>query len=189
MLPVPEGTQFLFRLNFVLHDTSSNPPNMQAIEGHTMSQPVKTWQDISGLKKAEQAARIPAEWRLKPSEYPLAGTIDVRPVASSCGILSDRELKITGDSYDATSLAGAIANSTYTAEEVAIAFCKRAAIGHQLCNNLTEIMFLDAIEDAKNLDMCFKETGKTVGPLHGLPMTFKVRPITSGTLIIMLTFV
>jgi amidase len=53
------------------------------------------------------------------------------------------------------------------------AFCKRAAIGHQLCNNLTEIMFLDAIEDAKNLDKHFKATGKTVGPLHGLPMTFK----------------
>ncbi|KAH7348586.1 amidase [Rhexocercosporidium sp. MPI-PUGE-AT-0058] len=60
-----------------------------------------------------------------------------------------------------------------TIDEVAVAFCKCAAVGHQLCNNLTEIMFLDAIEDAKKLDLYFKDTGKTVGPLHGLPMTFK----------------
>ncbi|KAK0121883.1 hypothetical protein ONS95_010161 [Cadophora gregata] len=131
----------------------------------------RSWQDIRDAKKAEQAARIPVEWRL--TEFPLAGTIDVRPVASTCGILSGRELKITGNSYDATSLASAIANGIYSAEEVAVAFCKRAAVGHQLCNNLTEIMFLDAIDEAKRLDQYFQETGKTVGPLHGLPMTFK----------------
>lgn len=148
--------------------------------------PGKSWQDIRDLKKAEQAARIPAEWKLKGSDYPSVGTVDVRPVVNTCGILSERELKITGDSYDASSLAAAIANGTYTAEEVAIAFCKRAAIGHQLCNNLTEIMFLDAIEDAKKLDACFEETGKTVGPLHGLPMTFKVRnfPLTMSNIML-----
>lgn len=146
---------------------------MQTIDT-TMSTPVKTWQSVSDAKKAEQAARIPAEWKLQQSNYPPPGTVDVRPVARSCGILSERELKITGDSYDATSLAAAIANDTYTAEEVAVAFCKRAAVGHQLCNNLTEIMFMDAIEDAKKLDTYFKENGKILGPLHGLPMTFKV---------------
>jgi amidase len=135
---------------------------------------VKPWQEIRDLKKAEQAARIPAEWKLASKDFPPDGTVDLRPVATSSGILSARELKITGEAYDATSLAAGIAGGTYTAEEVATAFCKRAAIGHQLCNNLTEIMFLDAIEDAKRLDAHFKETGKTVGPLHGLPMTFKV---------------
>jgi amidase len=148
---------------------------MQIIEDRTMLESLKAWRGVSDAKKAEQAARIPAEWKLHPSEYPPLGTIDVRPVAESSGILSDRELKITGDSYDATSLAAAIANGKYTAEEVVTAFCKRAAIGHQLCNNLTEIMFMDAIEDAKRLDAHFEETGQTVGPLHGLPMTFKVR--------------
>lgn len=142
---------------------------------HAMPESVKTWQRVSDAKKAEQAARIPSEWKLHPSEYPPVGTIDVRPVAKSSSILSDRELKITGESYDATSLAAAIANAIYTAEEVVTAFCKRAAIGHQVCNNLTEIMFMDAIEDAKALDAHFEKTGKTVGPLHGLPMTFKVR--------------
>ena len=135
---------------------------------------VKPWQEIMDAKKAEQASRIPAGWKLASKDYPPDGTVDLRPVATKSGILSTRELKITGEEYDATSLAAAIAEGTYSAEEVATAFCKRAAIGHQLCNNLTEIMFQDAIEDAKKLDAHFKETGKTIGPLHGLPMTFKV---------------
>ncbi|EKD21267.1 uncharacterized protein L3040_000693 [Drepanopeziza brunnea f. sp. 'multigermtubi'] len=132
--------------------------------------PIRPWQEIRDAKKAEQLARIPQEWRL--SEFPPAGTVDVRPVISTCGILSARELKITGDS-DATALAAAIAEGVYSAEEVAVAYCKRAALGQQLCNNLSEIMFMDAIEDAKKLDEYFKQNGRTVGPLHGLPMTFK----------------
>lgn len=147
---------------------------MQATSKMNTFKSEKTWQDIRDAKKAEQAARIPAEWKLQPSDYPSMGTVDVRPIVKSCGILTERELEITGERYDATLLAAAIAAATYTAEEVAVGFCKRAAIGHQLCNNLTEIMFLDAIEDAKRLDSHFKETGKTMGPLHGVPMTFKV---------------
>lgn len=136
---------------------------------------VKPWQEIRDTKKAEQDSRIPTAWKIRPEDFPPGGTVDLRPVAASSGILSTRELKITGEEYDATSLAATIAQGMYSAEEVATAFCKRAAIGHQLCNTLTEIMFQDAIEDAKRLDVYFRETGKTIGPLHGLPMTFKVR--------------
>ncbi|KAK5189683.1 hypothetical protein LTR99_006217 [Exophiala xenobiotica] len=132
------------------------------------------WQKIAAAKKLEQGRRIPEDWKLKEEVLAAANSItDQRPIAASSGLLSGRELLITGDKHDATSLAAAIAAGTYSAEEVVTAFCKRAAIGHQLCNNLTEIMFGDAIEDAKKLDKVFQETGKTVGPLHGLPMTFK----------------
>ncbi|TVY56190.1 Acetamidase [Lachnellula cervina] len=134
---------------------------------------VKPWQEIRDAKKAEQDSQIPTAWKIRPEDFPPDGTVDLRPVAASSGILSTRELKITGEEYDATSLAATIAQGMYSAEEVATAFCKRAAIGHQLCNTLTEIMFQDAIEDAKRLDVYFRETGKTIGPLHGLPMTFK----------------
>lgn len=134
----------------------------------------RSWEKIASAKKAEQLSRIPPEWLLTPQTTPPAGTIDLRPVAASSGILSELELKITGGEYDATSLAAKIADGTYTAVAVVTAFCKRTAIAQQLCNCLTEIMFLDAIEGAKKLDETFKETGKTVGPLHGIPMTFKV---------------
>lgn len=136
--------------------------------------PKKPWQEIAAAKKSEQSSRIPGSWKLSTSEFPPASTSDLRPVVVSCGILSSRELDITGEKDDATGLAAKIADGTYTAEEVVTAFCKRAAIGHQLCNNLTEIMFEDAIASARALDVQFSKTGKTKGPLHGLPMTFKV---------------
>lgn len=133
----------------------------------------KPWTEIAATKKAEQLSRIPKEWILSLEALPKEGTVDLRPMAASCGILSETELKITGD-YDATGLLAKIADATYSAKEVVTAYCKRAAVGHQLCNSLTEIMFLDAIAAAEKLDETFKQTGETVGPLHGLPMTFKV---------------
>ncbi|KAL4906382.1 hypothetical protein BDW74DRAFT_176712 [Aspergillus multicolor] len=136
--------------------------------------PAKLWQTIRDEKRAEQLSRIPHDWRLQPSQYPAKNRADVRPIATTSGILSERELEITGEKYDATSLAAEIAKGTYTAVETVTAFCKRAAICQQLCQALTEICFSEAIEKAKKLDEYFERTGgKTVGPLHGLPMTFK----------------
>jgi amidase len=139
----------------------------------------KPWQEIAAAKKAEQLSRIPKEWILTPESIPPPEIVDLRPVAASSGVLSEVELKITGEEYDATSLLSKIADGTYTSVEVVTAFCKRAAVAQQVCNCLTEIMFLDAIEGARKLDEKFKETGKTVGLLHGLPMTFKVSWNTS----------
>lgn len=38
---------------------------------------------------------------------------------------------------------------------------------------MLDICFSDAIERADELDAHFKKTGKVIGPLHGLPVTFK----------------
>ncbi|OTA59561.1 amidase [Hypoxylon sp. EC38] len=133
----------------------------------------KSWKELQAAKKAEQDSRIPAEWKLKKEDFPPEDIVDLRSFVNTCPILSPAELAITSDEYDATSLAAAIAEGKFTAQEVVTAFCKRAAIGHQLCNMLTEIMFADAIERAKELDSIYKSTGKVVGPLHGVPMTFK----------------
>ncbi|ETS81644.1 hypothetical protein PFICI_06646 [Pestalotiopsis fici W106-1] len=135
--------------------------------------PIQPWQDLAAAKKAERDSRIPSEWKLKSDQLPPEGTRDLRSVADTCGLLTDKELEITGKGYDATSLSAAIAKGKYSAVEVTTAFCKRAAVGHQLCNFLTEIMFADALEQAKKLDETFQSTGKVVGPLHGIPMTFK----------------
>ncbi|KIV82211.1 hypothetical protein PV11_04338 [Exophiala sideris] len=129
----------------------------------------KSWQEIRDAKKAEQAARIPAEWKLK--QNPPEETRDLRPYAYKSGILSNRELEITD--LDATSLIERIASGSYTAVEVVTAYCKRAALAQQLTNCLTEIAFAEAIEKAKVLDEHYRTTGKVVGPLHGVPMSFK----------------
>lgn len=113
---------------------------------------------------------ISREWLL--SSLPSPSTIDVRSIPRTCGILTSKELEIT-ENYDATALAQAIQSHTLTAQAVTVAFCKRAALAQQVCNCLTEIFFLDAIERAKFLDAEYSRTGKVLGPLHGVPISLK----------------
>ncbi|ROW04950.1 hypothetical protein VPNG_07002 [Cytospora leucostoma] len=134
--------------------------------------PYKPWQEIAATKKAEQLSRIPKEWMFSGAGIP-TDAVDLRRIASLSGILSARELAITSEAYDATALLAKIADGTFTSVEVVTAFCKRAAVAQQVCNCLTEIMFADAIAVAERLDEEYNRTGETVGPLHGLPMTFK----------------
>ncbi|KAL4795793.1 amidase signature domain-containing protein [Aspergillus venezuelensis] len=133
------------------------------------------WQAIAARKREGIAAKIPAEWLLD-TEYTKdvseSSTASVLHVPRECGLLSSTELEIT-EKYDAASLVEAIAAAKYTAEEVAVAFCKRAAIAQQLTACLTEIFFNEAIAHAKELDEHFKTTGKTKGPFHGLPISVK----------------
>lgn len=134
------------------------------------------WKAIAERKRAERQSHIPKQWLL-PSQ-PSSSTLDVRSIPRTSGLLNWKELEIT-ENYDATSLAEAIRSRKLTSEAVTVAFCKRAAIAQQVCNCLTEIFFSDAIERAKYLDQQYAKTGKTLGPLHGVPIslkdTFKVK--------------
>lgn len=128
------------------------------------------WKHVARRKKTERHSRIPSAWLLK--SLPPPEVLDVRSIPRTCGVLTDEEISIT-ENHDATSLAEALRSRSLSAEQVAIAFCKRAAIAQQLCNCLTEIFFEDAIERAKTLDREYDRTGKTVGPLHGVPISLK----------------
>ncbi len=129
------------------------------------------WEAIAARKRAEQQSRIPQAWRL-PTTPPSSSDADVRSIPQTSGILSARELTITS-SHDATALASLIRSRTYTATEVALAFCKRAAIAHQLTNCLTEILFDGGLARAQWLDRELARTGRPVGPLHGVPVSLK----------------
>lgn len=63
--------------------------------------------------------------------------------------------------------------------DVTRAFCKRAAIAHQLTNCLTEVFFDDALKRASELDDHLASGKAPLGPLHGVPVslkdTFRVR--------------
>ncbi|CAL3966490.1 unnamed protein product [Diplocarpon coronariae] len=128
------------------------------------------WVAIAARKQSERQSRIPSAWLLR--SLPSPETLDVRSIPGTCGILSEQEISIT-EHHDATSLAEAIQSRVLTAEQVAVAFCKRAAIAQQLCNCLTEIFFDDAIDRARYLDAEYKRTGQRVGPLHGVPISLK----------------
>lgn len=135
---------------------------------------VSTWQEKVAAKQAEAWAKIPIEWRLPEDILQQVETdkLNILDVPTKCGILSDKELKIT-EIPDATALRDKLAAGELNAAEVTTAFCKRAAVAQQLTSCLTETMFPQALERAKELDAHFKRTGEPVGPLHGVPVSLK----------------
>ncbi|KAJ3324186.1 hypothetical protein HDU93_002855 [Gonapodya sp. JEL0774] len=86
--------------------------------------------------------------------------------------LTPRQTAITS-TMDAAALAAEIASGTFTSLEVTEAFILRAIIAQVYTNCLTEILFQDAIQQAKQLDEYYQSTGKTIGPLHGVPCSVK----------------
>ncbi|PLB53955.1 amidase [Aspergillus steynii IBT 23096] len=99
-------------------------------------------------------------------------------VPRSCGLLSDLELELT-EQYDATSLVKMLADGSVSSETLLMAFRKRATIAHQCTNCLTELV-PQALDDARKCDQFLARTGKTIGPLHGLPVSVKEQISIAG---------
>ncbi|KAF4548506.1 Amidase-like protein 2 [Elsinoe fawcettii] len=130
---------------------------------------IQNWREVAQRKQEARSKLIPEEWRLK-ERYEGQNVLDV---PGKTGILTAKELRITSE-YDAVDLVEVLKRGDLTAEEVTIAFCKRASIAQQLTNCLTEIFFEAAIQRARVLDKERKEDPKKpLRPLHGLPISLK----------------
>lgn len=99
----------------------------------------RTWKAKAEQKYKQCQSQIPEEWRL-PSEltqdlvHPLETSkndLIELGVARRSGILTAKEVQIT-EEHDVQQLLKALAAGKLTAFEVAVAFCKRAAIAQQL---------------------------------------------------------
>lgn len=97
------------------------------------------WETRAAERRQQLSNTIPGDWRLKPElldelKTPLEESDNRVLELGFCkrsGILSERELDIT-ESYKVSELLEALASGRLTALEVTTAFCKRAAIAHQL---------------------------------------------------------
>jgi amidase len=128
--------------------------------------------DATRAKKAAQEAAIPAKWRIPADKMPAPDVKDVTGYVASCGVLSADELAIVHT--EPTTLLAKLAAGELTALAVTTAFCKGAAVAHQLTNCLTEILFESALAHAKELDSAFASNGnKPTGFFHGLPISLK----------------
>ena len=94
-----------------------------------MASETKAYLAISAKKKAQQQDSIPKAWRIPAERHQNAA--NVMDVPLTCGLLDETETKITSD-YDATALLENLKAGVWSAEQVTVAFCKRAAIAHQL---------------------------------------------------------
>ncbi|TVY57764.1 Acetamidase, partial [Lachnellula suecica] len=133
-------------------------------------EPKMDWQALAHKKRDSTNALIPPAWRLPT---PLPPVSEQRDVTGSYiqQFLSPREVEIT--ETDAVGIVKKTTSGSWTALEVTEAFCHRAALAHQMVNCLHEIFFDAAIADAKRLDAYYEENSKSIGPLHGLPVSLK----------------
>ncbi|OAR01444.1 hypothetical protein LLEC1_06531 [Akanthomyces lecanii] len=137
------------------------------------------WETRAAERRQQLSNTIPGDWRLQPEllgelKTPLEQSDNNVLELGFCrrsGILSEKELDIT-ESYRVSELLEALAGGRLTALEVTTAFCKRAAIAHQLLNCCTEIFFDIALQRAKELD-ARRANGEPLGPFHGLPISLK----------------
>ncbi|KAF5648559.1 general amidase [Fusarium sp. NRRL 52700] len=125
-------------------------------------------------------SKVPLEYYL-PAELIANPPLDVSNIPSSCGILTEDEIRITED-YDAVGLLQALASRQFSAVQVATAFAKRSIIAHQLTCCLTQWLMDEAIAQARGLDEYMAKHGKPIGPLHGLPISIKEHMAIAGTL-------
>jgi amidase len=85
------------------------------------------WRSRATEKKHRIEESIPPEWRISA---PLPGDSPAMELPEASGLMSAQELAITASS--ATDLVRRIATGELTSVAVTTAFCKRAALAHQL---------------------------------------------------------
>lgn len=106
-------------------DTSTISEEVPVSESHKPS-----WTDIAAAKKEEVNARIPLEWVIPEDLLPSPSKTRVDDFVATSGFFTANEIKITGSS--ATDITANIVGGVWTAEDVTRAFCKAAAVSHQL---------------------------------------------------------
>ncbi|GAB1318531.1 amidase [Madurella fahalii] len=130
-----------------------------------------SWEDLAAAKRASTLDKIPEAWRLTPAE--LAKAKHQRDLTGQFiqQFLTADDISITA--MESVDLVHAIKEGKLSAVQVTTAFCRTAAVAHQINNCLHEIFFDQALARARELDAFYAANGGTVGPLHGLPISLK----------------
>ncbi|KAK6373958.1 hypothetical protein LTS17_007928 [Exophiala oligosperma] len=130
---------------------------------------VVDWQSRAAAKREAILKSIPEKWRL--AKIPSAGEQKDITGPYIRQFLTDKEVEIT--ETDAVGIAEKVAAGTWSAVAVTEAFCHRASLAHQLVNCLHETFFDAALASAKELDQYYAQHKRTIGPLHGVPVSLK----------------
>ena len=130
---------------------------------------VTDWESRAKTKREAILSSIPEKWRLQK----VPAVEEQKDVTGSYihQFLDEKEIAIT--ETDAVGIAEKVAAGQWSAVDVTEAFCHRASLAHQLVNCLHETFFDAALASAKELDEYYAKNKKTIGPLHGVPVSLK----------------
>jgi len=93
-----------------------------------------SWEEIAEKKRQALKDSIPSQWVIPDNLLPPADQADVTTFPRESGFFTQRELELT--STNATDLVKKLASGELTSTELTTAFCKTAAVAHQLVSTL-----------------------------------------------------
>lgn len=97
-----------------------------------------SWEAKAKAKVVETMSKIPDEWRLNQSGLDKAKQIKKLSGPFIESFLNDEELSVIRN--DSTLLVEKVKAGEYTALQVAQAFCKTAAVAHQIVNRISHFL-------------------------------------------------
>jgi len=116
-------------------DANSFPPTPESfdIQEKVLVSPISSipWETVASRRRDEIQSKIPQEYLISQKDLEAAGVNASR----TSGILSPREQDIVEKS--ATDLLELLHSREYTSVEVTTAFCKSAALAHQLVSSVS----------------------------------------------------
>lgn len=101
------------------------------------------WEDIAAAKAAALLATIPPEWVIPKALEPSSKELDVTTFPKASGWFTPLELEIT--SSTSSEILSKVREGKWTAKAVTSAFCKRAAVAHQLVRDTVRFFFIAGI--------------------------------------------
>lgn len=133
---------------------------------HTLSPPVA---DVAARKQRDRSDNLRQFTSAADDSKLHVDGVNVQAYPQAT--LTDEQRTIVN--YDATTLLELIRERVYTSTQVLAAIVTVAIRANDVTNCLTESCLKEAFERAKQLDKHLKDTGRVVGPLHGLPVSIK----------------
>lgn len=128
----------------------------------------RDWRETA---KEAQEYRDASIARIHPAVPDVPHSSQLNATSIPGDILKDVEREITESPSE--ELLHRLAQGKLKCIDVTNAFLRRAAIAQKLVNCITELLPEHAQERAIYLDQYLASNGKTVGPLHGLPISVK----------------
>lgn len=130
-----------------------------------------SWEEVAADRQRHRdntlAAFLPSHFDHNLStDNTLLNTTDIPK-----SILTPQDLEITEKNVE--DLVSLLASGQWSAGDVIQAFMRRAALAHLLTNCVTEVLPYRALQRAAELDDYLAETGRPIGPLHGVPVSVK----------------
>jgi len=152
--------------DFFLHDTLDNYEDNAKFTSEYLPKLEKYRADLAAGLLPENTVELPA-----PATELAAKQFNAVKYLRENKLLTDEEFSITDS--PAHEIVAKIAKGEWTAVQVFKAFAKRGTIAHQFTNCALDLFPDEGLKRAQELDEYYAKNGKTIGPLHGLPVSLK----------------